>query len=267
MPYFAQNGFRMHYEVHTGLVPMDTLFLHGNLASNHWWTPSLAEWRKLPYKQENTGALIFAEWRGCGKSSGPATEDELQLPLLAQDYIELLRYLEIKKANLIGHSTGGLIALYAAYHSPELFHRLVLLDSVSATGVQFSEPVLNAYAKLKESREFCAALMHNADFAHSTSPELLEQIIDDTFSVHPYIWDGVTRMLRNIDFRQEVQKIAQPTLVLHGEKDLILPLKGSQELASLLPNGHFQALQGQGHSCNMENPSHFVNISHKFLFN
>jgi pimeloyl-ACP methyl ester carboxylesterase len=54
--------------------------------------------------------------------------------------------------------------------------------------------------------------------------------------------------------------------VLHGQYDAILPLESSKELAKTLPEGRFELLSDQGHSCNIENPELFVQSTNRFLF-
>ena len=266
MSYFEGQNFRMHYEIYPGIVPADTVFLHGNLASNNWWKPSLAVWEKESKGKNYKGSVICAEWRGCGKSSGPDSEEQLKLEILGKDYVDLLTHLKISKVNLVGHSTGGLIGLYAVKLKPELFQRLVMLDSVAATGIQFGPEMYAAFTQMSENRAMCDAVISGTIFSESIDADLRKQLVDDAFHVHPLIWHGVAKMLHNIDFREEVKTITQPSLVLHGEKDTLLPIAGSKELAELLPNGRFYEIPNQGHSCNMENPGLFVKMVNEFLF-
>ena len=266
MAFFGNCGFRMHYEIHPGLVPSPTIFLHGNLASNNWWKPSLEVWKNNAKDKGHKGALIFAEWRGCGKSTGPEAAKDLQLEVLANDYVKLLERLEIKEVNLVGHSTGGLIGLFAIIQNQKLFQRAVLLDSVAATGIQFGPEMYEAFTRMSEDRALCSAVMGGTINSSKMDPALMETIIDDAFNVHPLIWHGIPNMLKGVDYRDRVKTITTPTLVLHGELDTLLPIDGSKELASLLPNGRFHEIPKQGHSCNMENPELFVNLCNEFLF-
>jgi 3-oxoadipate enol-lactonase len=265
MPYFEHDSLRMHYEIHEGLVPMDTVFLHGNLASNAWWEASVEVWKKQA-KPGAKGRLILAEWRGCGKSTGPNLEGELKLKTLGEDYNQLLDHLGSKKANLVGHSTGCLIGLHAMRMRPELYHRAVLLDPVGATGVQFGPEMYEAFTQMSQSREMCTAVMMGTIHNAQLSEEIKTRIIEDAFGVHPLIWHGVPKMLHDVDFRSELPQIAQPTLVLHGEHDTLLPMEASEYLAKNLKNGRFYQIPGRGHSCNVEDPNLFVLHTHQFLF-
>ena len=66
-------------------------------------------------------------------------------------------------------------------------------------------------------------------------------------------------------FSQEVEKNWNlPSMIVHGEKDVVLPLKDSQELCEFLPNSQFKILEGQGHSCNIENPKLLMSLLNDF---
>ena len=266
------NGFEMNIEVHSGLVPKDTVFIHGNLASNTWWRPALSVWQerskmppKIPARAAYDGRLIFGEWRGCGKSSGPASAAELDPAVLADDYILALKALGIEKACLVGHSNGGLIALFALLRAPELFDRVVLLDPVAATGVQFEKPMYDAFTAMSKDRNMCKTVI-SATISATIEPALLEEIVDDAFGVSKVIWHGVPDAIKSINIVADLQRIKQPVLVLHGDQDPILPIEGSIAMAAQLGNGTFLKLEGRGHSANVEDPQLFVEKTHSFLF-
>ena len=260
------NGFSMNIEVHAGLLPMDTVFIHGNLASNRWWEPSIALWKK-DAKPAYEGRLIAAEWRGCGKSAAPRSESELDPHLLADDYVQALHQMGVKKACLVGHSTGGLIGLLALLKAPDLFDRAVFLDPVSAAGVKFEPELLGAFTQMSRDRNMCSLVMSGTIHGVDAKDVFFQKLVDDAFGVAQEIWHGIPKALSNIDITAELAKITQPVLVLHGEFDTVLPIEESRKMAAALPNGKFEMLTGQGHSTNVESPSLFVQLTNDFLFN
>jgi pimeloyl-ACP methyl ester carboxylesterase len=261
----ASAGFEMNYEVHAGLLPMDTIFLHGNLASNNWWRPALEIWKKNA-KPGLEGRAIFAEWRGCGQSGAPATEADLNPETLAQDYIDLLENLGIKKTCLVGHSTGGLIGLIAMMRKPSLFDRAVLLDSVAASSVQFEKPMYDAFTQMSTDRAFCAAILGATIHGNDAANPAFQQLVDDAYNIAKINWHGVPNTLSKIDVTSELSAVKHPVLVCHGEFDSLLPKEKSVEMSRKLGNGTFMEIQGQGHSCNFENPQKFVTTVDQFLF-
>lgn len=265
MPYLERQGIQLHYEIIEGMIPQDTIFLHGNLASNAWWRPAVEVWAGRS-KKEYTGRIILAEWRGCGKSSGPGSEKDLDPAVLASDTNALLEHLGIKHARLVGHSTGGLIGLLAMSQQPALYDRAVLLDPVSHKGIQFPQEMFAAFTQMSQDRNFCEMVMMGTVYQAPVSEVLKEQIVSDAFGVHPLIWHGVPKALDRTDVTSELPKVKQPVLVLHGEFDNLLPKELSKELAGLLPQGRFYEIPGRGHSTNIEDPKLFVDLASQFLF-
>ena len=269
------DDFEMNFQVEEDLLPTDTLFIHGNLASNTWWEPAVNEWRSRGAR-ESTGRALLGEWRGCGATSAPRSNHDLHPSKLASDYIQALRLLRVQKADLVAHSTGGLIALYALLQAPELFGSVVLLDSVGAHGASFPPEALAAFTRMSQDREYCKLIMGGTIYepvskrAGQTASEhvfakLFEQIVDDAFHVAKENWQGVPAVLSDINIASELGRIQHRTLVLHGEHDAILPIGGSSELAALLPNASFELLRARGHSTNVEDPERFVRLVSEFL--
>ena len=80
------------------------------MASNRWWLPTEEVLRKKAKGKGWTGKFVTAEFRGCGKSSPPKSEAEVDMSLFARDYVALVRGLNLGPTHVVGHSTGGLIA-------------------------------------------------------------------------------------------------------------------------------------------------------------
>jgi len=258
-------GYGMNVDVTSNVLPLDTIFLHGNLASNTWWEPALAEW-KSQAKPGLEGRFIAAEWRGYGKSEAPKTEEELHPAALAEDYIQLCEKLGVKKACLVGHSTGGIIALYAMLKAPQLFDRAVLLDSVGATGVQFGPEMYAAFTQMSQDRAVTEAVMNGTIHGNDMKNPLFQRIVDDTFNAAKINWHGVPKMLHITNISKDLDKIQQKILVLHGEHDPVIPVESSRLLAAGLPNAKLDIMPNQGHSTNVENPKLFVTKVNEFLY-
>ncbi len=262
MAYFDNGKYKIHYDIKENAFDQNVLFIHGNLSSNTWWEPTVENWTSL---KSDKGSLIFAEWRGCGKSDGPQSIKDLKVERLAQDYVDLLGFLKIDKTHLVGHSTGGIIALQALLLAPQLFSKVVLLDPVAPWGFQAPPDLLAAFDQMKTNKEFCGAVMGSTIYQNDTDSRLFKKIVDDAFNVDPLIWRGIPEILSSINFKAELPKIKNPIFILHGEFDQILSKDDSAELAKLLPGCRYQELKNQGHSCNIENPQLFVNLTKDYL--
>lgn len=267
MPFFDVQdgtGARLHYDVQSELVPENVFLIHGNLASNRWWEPSQSY---FPRSSQNKGLLVSAEFRGCGKTSPPKDESEVDLHRFADDFIALIKQLGVGPFHLVGHSTGGLIAALMLSKAPELFKKAVLLDPVGAEGVKFDEAMVSAFEAMKKSRELTGVVIGSTIYQNDPADEYFQNVIvEDAFRAVKAVGHLVIKALDGFDVRKEVAKIKSPVLVLHGEHDRLLPVVDSQKLAALIPQGEFRTFVGQGHCGNLENPKAFVALVSKFLF-
>lgn len=270
MPSFAVpdgTGFVMNYEVHPGLVPVTTLFIHGNLASNRWWLPAQEVWAQRAVGQNYSGSLIYAEFRGCGHSSAPKQESEVDMHRFAEDFIALLKNLKFGPVNIVGHSTGGLIAALMLAKAPELFQRAVLLDPVGARGVKFEPAMVGAFQQMKTQKDLVATVLGATIYENDSQGAFFNQVlVEDGFSAVKAVGHLVIKALDGLDSQAIVSKVQHSVLVLHGEFDGLLDRKESEHLASLMKNAQFRVIPGQGHCCNIEAPSKFVDITRQFLF-
>jgi 3-oxoadipate enol-lactonase len=257
MSLFQHHGKTLHYTIENNAFREDVFFIHGNLASTRWWQPAFEQ---LGREQDATmqGRLVAADWVGCGKSSAPRNSDDLVMRSLAMDHIALIRAIGLTNVHLVGHSTGGLIALYAMMLAPELFTKALLLDPVSAEGVKLSPEVIEAFKKMSTDRAFCEIVMSSTVHGRDPKDPIMQGIVSDAFGVNPMIWTEIPKHLTDVDIRREIKRITQPTLVLHGELDQVLPEAGSREIAKLIPGARFELLKGRGHSTNVEDPALFV---------
>ena len=118
--YAPVNGLKMYYEIHGSGEPV--VLLHGSFMTitNNWaeWIPELAKTRKV----------IAIEMQGHGRTA------DIDRPFgydgFADDVAALLDHLEIPKADLIGYSMGGGVAMQCAIRHPEKVRKVVSISAV-----------------------------------------------------------------------------------------------------------------------------------------
>lgn len=118
--YAPINGINMYYEVHGGGEPV--VLLHGAFMTitNNWaagWIGELSKTRKV----------IAVEMQGHGRTAD--VPREITHENLAGDVAALLNYLEIPRADLIGYSMGGAVAMQCAIRHPDKVRRAVIISS------------------------------------------------------------------------------------------------------------------------------------------
>lgn len=257
----------IHHELIPNVVPEDVFFIHGNLASRRWWYPSQREWEKHAVGRNYSGALIYGEFRGCGKSGAPKSRAEVDMHLFAEDFIGLIKNLGRGPCHVVGHSTGGLIAALMLAKEPSLFRKAVLLNPVGAQGVRFDSSMIRAFEQMKSDRNLTAQVIGST--IHNNNPQdafFGEVIVPDAFQAVNSVGHWVLESLDGLDVRAELSSVSHEVLVLHGEHDRLLPEVDSQTLATLIKRGRFMQMKDVGHCPNIESPEKFVNIARTYLF-
>jgi pimeloyl-ACP methyl ester carboxylesterase len=117
--YAPVNGINMYYEIHGSGEPV--VLLHGAFMTitNNWagWIDELSKTRKV----------IAVEMQGHGRTAD--VPRDVTYENLADDVAALLEYLKIPRADLIGYSMGGAVAMQCAIRHPEKVRKAVIISS------------------------------------------------------------------------------------------------------------------------------------------
>lgn len=257
------DGFQIRFEKKVWDRPFNALFIHGNVASTEWWLPTFENLQiEALANPQKKGTLLSADWRGYGSSLGLKNKSEVNFDRYAEDFIELLEAQQLKDVHVVGHSTGGMIAMLAVLKKPSLFKSLVLLDSVGAQGLELQLPlevVLAHFEKISQDKDlFTQVLAATIQGVDAQSPQF-QNLVNITWGCDKVSWVTVPEVLSTqIDFRGRMPQLQLPTLILHGEADLVLPLSGSEKLQSQIAGSQLKVLKNHGHSYNLEDPRSFA---------
>ncbi|QJX00012.1 Hydrolase, alpha/beta fold family [Frigoriglobus tundricola] len=135
--YAPVNGVKMYYEVHGTGAPV--VLLHGAFMTitNNWdgWIGELSKTRKV----------IAIEMQGHGRTAD--TKRDITYENLADDVAALLKELEIPRADLIGYSMGGTVAMQCAIRHPDKVRKVVVISSVFRRDGMVQEAI-DAFPKL-----------------------------------------------------------------------------------------------------------------------
>ncbi len=115
------SGIHLHF-VQQGEGPL-VLLLHG--FPEFWYG-----WRHQISRIAEAGFHVVApDMRGYNDSDKPRAVAAYRLEILADDVAGLVRYFGVRKAHVIGHDWGGVIAQAFAVRHPQLLDRLVVLNA------------------------------------------------------------------------------------------------------------------------------------------
>jgi pimeloyl-ACP methyl ester carboxylesterase len=207
------------------------ILLHGLAGSGDWWR------RNLPALSA-AFRVTAIDLPGFGSSHPDARLilDEVPAQLAA-----LLGELEIERANVIGHSMGGLLAGGLAADHPERVDRLVLVDA----GFLSLDPTW---------RHRITGPLRTLPW---TSPSIIPTLLRDTLRSGPVRMARATAEVLRKDWRDKLPAIAAPTLVIWGEHDRVCNPRIGEQIAALVPDARLVIIRGAGHNPMWEKPADF----------
>ena len=193
---------------------------------------------------------------------------------LAEDVLKILAEYNIKKAHLIGHSMGGYVGQYVASHHPE---RVLSLTSISAGPLGATPIAVEEWTKEEQellSKTWSIMVQNKPTKKFDESIEGYLTVwkylngdfgLDDE-SARSYTRDGYERsnhkpgvamshlsVMRGVATKLEersgdMKKIQAPTLVIHGEKDYLVPVRrGGEATAEGIVGSKLEIVPGMGH--------------------
>lgn len=274
------DGVRLHLREWGASRPggVDVVLLHGFLSSTETWrelAPELALYgRVVAFDRPGFGLTERPErgaWRG--RSENPYTP-EAQVRLT----VGLMDELDLERAVLLGHSSGGAVALRTALAHPERVEAVALLGgAVYRTGgpPAWSRPLL--YTPQLERigpllmRQFAGEPGRNFVRSAWADPARIGEETWDAFrrGLRVEGWDRalweVTKASRAPELTHRLAEVEAPVLVVAGAQDPIVPPELAERLARELPDATLALLEGCGHVPQEECPAAVVQTLEAWL--
>ena len=233
--------------------------------------------------------VIFYDQRGNGKSTLERIDSTtFTVELMIEDLEELRKEFGIDKLNIIGHSWGGLLAMYYAVKYPENLNRLILVDAAPVNTdllikcyekqISMFEPEEWEYVqKLWESEDYLAGNpeVHNEAMRISEGTVFSNKdVIDDYMKVAAFNETTAknavalnylaTQMKLNIHVQDRLSNIKCPTLIINGKDDFIVE-EVPRLVNKLITNSEIVFIEHAGHYPYIENKEDFFNEVDKFI--
>mgnify|MGYP002397929107 CR=1 FL=1 len=219
------------------------LGIGGWIGSWELWTEPFSilsrTWHTIAYDHRGSGATV-------------ASAESITAMQLVDDLFAVMDAYGIARCVLAAESAGALTALGAALAKPERITGLVIVD-----GMYYRPPtdpdlfllgLHKAYSKTLD--RFVEACLPEADCEHIK--RWGRQIIDrseQAAAIALYLAAG------SVDLRRDLPHIRQPTLIIHGEADAIVPLAAAEMLAQTLPDAQLVTLPAAGHVPTLTQPN------------
>lgn len=157
--------------------------------------------------------------------------------------------LGVKRAHVVGHSMGAVIAADLAADFPDCVDRLILVDA--AVFVTEQDPLVHALGVIQEFG------LHQ--------PRFLPILLGDALRAGVGTVARAAAELLSTDITAKLRQIKAPTLVVWGEHDSITPLDAGRRLLDALPNGQLVVIEGVGHNPMWESPIAFNHVVTRFI--
>ena len=219
---------------------------------HQWRSASWQPWLEA-FSREHK--LLRYDARGCGLSDRDAAD--LSFEAWVRDFECVIESASFRQFDLLAKCWGGPIAIeYAARH-PERVNRLVLYGTNALGRLRWSDRpneaerarVLLDLMRLGWGQENHAFMQVWASYFQpgGTFDHLRSWSDQQCVATSAETAIQLMRNGWNVDVREAARKIKCPVLILHCERDVVVPIDQGHLLASLIPDCRFVQLNSENH--------------------
>ncbi|GGU36320.1 alpha/beta fold hydrolase [Lentzea flava] len=225
--------------------------------------------------------LLMPDLRGCGRS-GRVPEEEYHPDGMMRDLVRVLDEFGVERADVLGHSYGGMVAQRFAITHPSRVRSLIVSGSSvlpvppdAFAGWTERDEILarqeNPWQREDLTPEECvraeafAAVAANVRRAEAV-PGYLRRLEEVRFSaqyLRPYL-AGTLVTPRLPDAAQRIAKLGLPVLLLHGRQDMTFPVSLVEPTLELIPRARAVVLEA-GHMLHVDDPDGYLAAVREFL--
>lgn len=221
--------------------------------------------------------VILFDNAGVGLSDGtvPTT-----IAGMAQHAFAFLDGLGLENCDVLGYSLGGMVAHQMLLERPSRFRRIVLVATAPRGGddimhlekpslaTYFKDPALQGYARLQKL--FFAASASSQAAGEAFVARLAQRVDDLDVASGPEVAAAQIAAFRDWEHFTgtrfaESQRIQQPTLVVNGVHDEMIPVRNSYWLSENLPNAVLLTYPDSGHGALFQFHESFTRQATAFL--
>lgn len=198
--YALVNGINLYYQIHGTGKPL--IMLHGGFGTFDMFSafsPTLAQ----------NHQVIGVDLYGHGRTA--LTDRPIRLEQMADDIAGLIQHLGLEKADLLGYSLGGTVALGTAIRQPERVNKLVVISTPFKRAGWY--PEIQAGMASTAPEYLIGTPMHEAYLRVAPKPEDFARFV-------AVMTEG---MSQDYDWTGAVSALKIPTLIIAGDSDALPP--------------------------------------------
>jgi 3-oxoadipate enol-lactonase len=230
-----------------------------------------AGWGRFPDLLAEHFRVVLIDNRGVGESDappGPYTVAEM-----AEDVVGVLDELGIERTHLFGVSLGGYIAQELTLTHPGRVEKLVLCSTAPGGPKAVPMPVATqqvfATYPTMEREAGLRMFVENSLGARGVRerPELVEEIFQYRLGHAPTVeaWVAQATAGATYDSYDRIGAIDVPTLVVHGDADVVVDPGNAALLGELIPNARVELIPDRGHLMVWEDSERVAELVTEFL--
>lgn len=253
----------LHYQDFGSGPPV--VLIHGWPLSGRTWEPQIADLVDAGFR------VIAYDRRGFGASSQPWGGYDYDS--LARDLNELITELELKNVSLVGFSMGGgEVARYIGLYGTTFIRCAVFAAAVPPFLLKADEHPQGAVSEADVVKKERAVLQDRLNFleeftlkffSNSEGQLLVSEAQRDYAKTiaafaSPKATHACIGSFSRTDFREDLEKINVPTLVIHGDSDQIVPLEISgARTHEAVKGSELHIIKNGPHGCNLSHAQEF----------
>lgn len=258
------DNLNIYFEVQGNENAKETLvFLNGLSQSTVSWILT------TPYfKNEYRIVLIDFIFQGQSDKTGEWRSFDTH----ARDVVSVFDYLKIDKAIIAGLSYGSLVAQHLAINHGNRISKLLLISTFAHKTPYYDAIELSWWRALEFGGYnlmldiMLPSVLSENYFLNPLIPiDLMKQTRQEANEDKQALFKLMRATKERIDYRPELKKISVPTMVIQGEKDLLLPVHMANEVAKAIPNSQFKVIPHVGHTLNLEAVPQMVKAMKDFM--
>jgi 3-oxoadipate enol-lactonase len=240
------NDINIHYRIYGEGEPL--LLIMGLGGNADWWHDLFLQ------RMAERFQVVTFDNRGTGRTDKP--EGPYSIPQMASDAVGLMDHLGWSSADVMGVSMGGMIAQELTLNYPERVKRLVLACTNCGGREQVpAEAEVLALLTLprgelsdEELLRATLPLLFQPEYIEEHQEEIKENI--KRLTIAPTPPKSFKNQLQGImawSAHARLGEIKQPTLVITGDEDILIPPENSRILADAIPGCRLEEIRGGAH--------------------
>jgi pimeloyl-ACP methyl ester carboxylesterase len=209
----------------------------------------------------------------------PEPDSKITIPGYGRCVDALCEKLSLGRVDIVGNSMGGFVAAEVAIQFPERIDQLILVSAAGITSADIARRPILTVGRMATIMVSYGAARHRDVAARPKSRHLAlalvaryPSLLRPDLAYEGFIkgagkrgFDDALRACLEYDFRDRLPEIRQPTLIVWGEKDSIIPVKDAQEFERLIPDSRKVVMTDTGHIPMAERPQAFNDLMMDFL--